>query len=76
MAIAETRKCTFCGKKALRLDSDKEISESFDQDTGEFNSCMFDSTWELCKEVGDESKAGTYIYFKNGNAVGRFRELQ
>ena len=73
--IADVRKCTFCGKKAYRYENKEDLVNSWDPYTGELQTCLFDSEWEICKEVGDEREAGTYMYWHDGRAVGRFREL-
>lgn len=70
-----TRKCTMCGNTARQLVSEEEITKSYDEDTGEFFTCLFDATWEICKEVNDNDDSNQYIYYKNGLCVGKFREL-
>jgi hypothetical protein len=70
-----TRKCTMCGKLARCLVEEDDINGSFDHDTGIFQTCLFDSSWELCKNIQEADDANTFVYYKNGECVGKFREL-
>ena len=73
--IADVRKCAFCGKRAYCYESAEDVANAFNQNTGEFFNCLFDAQWEICKYVGDENLGGVYLYWHDGRAVGRFREL-
>lgn len=70
-----TRKCTMCGNIARQLVSEEEITSSYDPETGEFFTCLYDATWEICKEINENDKADQFIFYKNGQCVGKFREL-
>lgn len=64
----------FCGDVAFRRESEGEIMDSVNDD-GSFKECLYGASWELCKEPGDGSHEGVYVYYKDGRCVGRFREL-
>lgn len=70
-----TRKCAMCGKLARQLIEEDDILGSFDHDTGIFQTCLFDNMWELCKHVTEADDSDTLVYYKNGECVGKFREL-
>lgn len=72
----EIRQCAFCKRKSYPIDDESQVIEGFDDNTEQFKFCMYGSSWELCKDVGNGKHAGLYLYTDSGKPVGRFRELQ